>query len=170
MHLVPLPFGKIFMQIDGGMTKNKETWTGPIGKKFNQPNEKYPPLQNFDPISGHVTATLASLKDMNKDMQLMFLFALAVQSGYCDPDLLKRLIGHVHKARWHNQVTSILKQWVTSSNPSQKLYKLTRICVMWYVPFIQRIREYWRLEHGAPNFFYGLQLAKECFNVSTKTS
>ena len=80
MHLPPLPFEKLFEYIDGSVTKNRETWTGPIGKKFNMALEDYPPLANFTPIPGKVPF-LTEIEDLNKDLQLLLQFSWAVQNG-----------------------------------------------------------------------------------------
>ena len=113
-------------------------------EKFNMAKEDYPPVNpNFVPIKGKVQF-LTEIEGLNKDLQLLLEFSWAVQNGpgTFQPNLMNRTIGHVHKARWHNNCTSILKQYVTSSKPSLKLIKLCTIILNWYVPFLQYIREH----------------------------
>ena len=154
------------MYHDGGVSQSPDKLTGTIGKKFNMKAEEYPPPVKFIPIKGKVEfCSQESLKDLNKDLQLLIGLSLAVQSGpgNFDPELLNRKIGHVHKARWHNNCTSILKQYMTNARPSIKLKRLCVIILNWYVPFLLYIRAHWKLQDGAKCYWYGIVLASHCF-------
>ena len=165
MHLVPLPFTKLFMHYDKGVSQSPDKLTGPIGRKFNMKVGDYPSAVNFEPIPGKCKVLPDEyFRDLNKDLKLLYSLALAVQNGpgKYDPDLMNREIGHVHKARWHNNIASILKQYMTNSKPSQSLKRLCIIILNWYIPFLQFICENWRLQDGAKCYFQGIALASKC--------
>ena len=95
-------------------------------------------------------------------MKLLYDLAEAVQYKSFFPDLEQRKVGKVHQARWHNKCSAILRKYVSDPSPSQKLKRLCTIILNWYVPFIIRVKSNWKIQHGAGNFFWGIQLAKQC--------
>ena len=164
MHFLQLPLFKIFKYHDND-TKSKDTYKGPIGKKFNRKASEYPDPVKFEPITraNYEPFSEDFLKSLNKDRQLMFRFSEALHSGVYDPNLMLREIGKVHKARWDNDATSMMKQYMTDASPSRKLKRLCIVIQKWFIPFLQYLLKNWRLQDGAKCFWYGLMLATNVF-------
>ena len=164
LHLLELPFKALFAELDGG-TLSGDKYKGPIGKQFNK--DSYPPAVAFQKVPGKVPIVGDDLyESFNKDMRLLYDLAHAVQSGpgQYPTEVMARKVGKVHQARWYNRGSVILRIYVSTEpkDVTPSLQRLANFTVNWFVPSVLRVKTNRRLQDGAKNFFFSIQLAKQC--------
>lgn len=129
LHMNELPFRHLFSFVDG-LTSGPRTFAGEIGKALENCEEK--PVVKFRNILGEMPPV--DTKDLSTDQLYLYRITSAVISGEYPEDLVYKSPGKMSHARWLTRANRILRLYVASSNPSDKLVTLATYVVKVYAP------------------------------------
>ena len=167
LHFNERWFTNLFEDQDGPVSGHKK-YTGTIGKTFKNPDTAT--FVKFRIIRGKVPYVSKELFNaLSNDIQLLFSYCMAIQTGSYKESLEKNKVGEVHDARWYTKMSKILRLYMTRPNPSQKLIRMCTIIVQVYAPLVFHIHVNWKVQEGAKNVFYAIQLAKDCLKGKEMT-
>ena len=159
LHFNERWFTNLFEDQDGPVSGHKK-YTGPIGKTFKDPDTAT--FVKFKIIRGKVPYISKELWDaLSNDVQLLFGYCMAIQTGTYKETLEKNKVGEVHDARWYTKMSKILRLYMTRPKPSQKLIRMCTIIVQVYAPIVFQIRINWKVQEGAKNVFL-------CYTISQR--
>lgn len=129
LHMNELPFRHLFSFIDG-KTSGPRTFKGVIGKALENCEEKA--VAKFQSIPSDIP--LIDIKDLSSDQLYLYRIVSAVTTGECPADLSYKSPGKMSHARWLTRANRVLRLYISTSNPSDKLVTLATYVVKVYAP------------------------------------
>lgn len=95
------------------------------------------------------------------DQRYLFDLVMAVSSGEVPNKLAQKKPPKIHKARWLNLGSILLRIYVATSNPSQELKMLVEYIMKVYAPFWFLVRTKPLAIHGSRHIFKFIQWTRE---------
>jgi hypothetical protein len=131
LHANELPLRHLFQHLDGSTT-GPRGFSGPIGNALSLCIDK--PIVAFQPICLKEQLPSVDVRDLSTDQQYLRLMCEAVNSGDCPLELAMRNPGLLNHSRWLTTANRILRVYVSTDEPSQKLIDLVTFIMLVYVP------------------------------------
>ena len=126
LHLNKLPFRHLFDAIDG-KTTGPATFAGEIGKQIKNKVHQLQ-LVTFQAVSSDIPQfSSQAVNDLSTDQRYLYEMFQAVSMGKVSEELGRCSPGALHHARWLTGANRILRLYVRSLNPSDKLKDLVKI-------------------------------------------
>ena len=133
LHLNELPFRHLFDAFDE-KTTGPATFAGEIGEQFKNKVHQLQ-LVTFQAVSCDIPRILSQVvNDLSTDQRYLYEMCKAVSMGKMSEELGRRSRGALHHARWLTRANQILRLYVSSLNPSDKLKDLVKIVMQLYAP------------------------------------
>lgn len=151
-----LPLRHLFEFIDGS-TSGPRSYSGPIGKVLKACAEL--PLVSFRTIQ-HDLPVINNYKDLSTDQLYLHEMCQSINSGFCSQALLKRNPGKLVHSRWLTTANGILRLYVSSAEPSDKLLILSNFIIKVYAPMWFSIKTQPLCIHGARHLHKTIQLSR----------
>ena len=148
LHLNELPLRHLSNKLDGATT-GPSSHSGPIGKSL-QNCEKLP-IINYEKIQSELPEV--KFEDLSTDQKYLYEITMAVISGKCSDDLSNRSPSKMSHARWLTKANRILRLYISTSNPSNKLKLLAEYCVKVYAQVRFQIKTNPTCKDGPKNFW-----------------
>lgn len=148
LHMNELPFRHLFSEIDG-KTSGPRSFSGKIGKDLETCEQR--PVVNFEPISADLPKF--SLQGLSTDQTYLFEIVHAVSTGEYQNDLMNKTPGKMSHARWLTRANRILRLYVSTASPNEKLVVLATYVVKVYAPTWFAIKMHSSCKDGARHFF-----------------
>ena len=128
LHMNELPLRHLIRHVDG-VTQGPSGFSGPIGKLLKT-------CENKSVVSfKRIPIQLPKMdSDLSCDQKYLYEICLAVNSGYCDPSLAARTPGKMCHSRWLTTANRILRLYVSTEVPDEKLCCLVMYIVKVYAP------------------------------------
>ena len=167
IHFGELPM-RIFKTHFIGKTKGPGSRDGDLGEQLSKLRSNQKEMVEFIPIKGKVEEIDAELLE-NSDQKYAFHMAMGIQKGYAY--LLEKfgkippLPANTHHARFLNDFSHFMREYVQNPNPPEELRRLIEIGLNWYLPFFFLNKKNWQIKHAAKNFHQGLVWNRECFTT-----
>lgn len=156
LHANELPLRHLFEFIDGS-TSGPRSYSGPIGKVLKACEEL--PLVLFLTIQCNLPI-VTNCKDLSTDQLYLYEMCQAINSGFCSQALSKRNPGKMVHSRWLTTANRILRLYVSSAEPSDKLLILTNFIIKVYAPMWFSIKTQPLCIHGARHLHKTIQLSR----------
>ena len=171
LHFAELPM-RIFNTHYIGKTKGPNSREGTLADDLSNLRKNPKEMVQFTPIKGKVQEIDASLLD-NADQKYAFHMAMGIQKGYAY--LLEifgknpPLPGNSSLARWLNDASLAMREFIQNPNPPEELKRLIHIILNWYLPMFFLIKKQWHIKDAARNFHQGLVWYRECFTTEEQS-
>jgi hypothetical protein len=165
LHMNELPLRHLFSKLDG-TTTGPATYSGVIGKLLDDCEKQN--IVAFEKIEG-VLPDISDAKDLSADQRYLYEITSAVIRGECHSDLANRSPGKMSHARWLTKANRILRLYVSTKKPGEKLTHLATYVVKVYAPVWFEIKRHPTCKDGARHFwrliFWSRYLPLELKNV-----
>ena len=134
--------------------KNKSPkFNGHIGKLFRDGLD-LKPIVDFDQIDGKVeNYDAAFIKSLNNDSKYFYEICQAIITGNFPDELVYKIVGHVHQARWITCASNILRLYCQTTDPSIWLIKMVHFILDIYVPNFFNIKKNPNITNGSRHLF-----------------
>ena len=132
LHANELPLRHLVQHLDGG-TAGPNRFSGPIGKAManceNLPVIKFAAISNEFP-----KIDIEVIKDLSTDQRYLWDICQAVTNGNCSTSLSKKHPGKMSHARWITTANRIMRLYISTLEPSNKLQTLAEFIMKVYAP------------------------------------
>lgn len=149
LHMNELPLRHLFLHLDG-CTSGPKSFSGPLGKALETCEQL--PVKKFQPIDGEMLTEMAI--DLSTDQQYLHNIVTAVITGVFPEDLSNKSPGKLSHARWVTRANRILRLYVATETPSEKLITLATFVVKVYAPSWFLIKNKPSCKDGSRHLFY----------------
>lgn len=158
LHFNELVFRHFFEKIDSSIATGPRTGTGTISKAIENVEK---PIQNFRPIPFH-SELLTNITgfDLSVDEKYLYDISIAVSSGICSKSLSNKKPGPMHHARWLTKACRILRLYISTEEPSKKLFDLAKFIIHVYVPMYFGIKVKSSCINGSIHFFNVIKFSR----------
>lgn len=158
-HLLDIILGDVFCILDG-RTTSPHSYIGPIGKQFNTDLHKRQVVAFKKYAVGELPREIDKWK-LDGDQGYLYKMSIAVSTGIVSDDLANAKPGKVCNARWLNKAASILRIFVSTTNPSTELIDLVQFIQRVYVPLWFAIKENPSWTFGSKHIFKIVKWSRE---------
>lgn len=166
IHGNELILRNLFEHYDGRKT-GPSSFAGPLSKKIVD-CEKLP-LVEYLPVSPGADLPEDINTDLSTDEKYLLQICNAVAGGQCSEELTNKKPGRVHHAQWLTTACRMLRLYVSTLNPNEKLKNLVEVVMKVYAPVWFAIRKNPDCYMGAKHVFLRRKLLrcskKEVTNV-----
>ena len=176
LHGNELPLRHVFDHLDGGLgTSGPTTFKGPLGIACTGDEIHLKPVVNFSVIPSSLKELPESVrKDLSRDQELLYGYALGIMAGILPETLIKQLPGPINHARWLTLAIRLMVIYTRTEEPNSSLIKITSFIVQVYVPMWFLIKQKNKFWHGPANLFEQMKLImttqpQEIQDVAKKT-
>lgn len=149
LHMNELPLRHLFQDIDGSTTGPKQ-FSGEIGKELN--NCEKNAIVEFNRIQTDVLPKIAYY-ELSSDQKYLYDICCAVTNGHIEKELANRNPGKLCHSRWLTLANRLLRLYVSTKNPSQKLILLANFVIKVYAPTWFEIKLKPAVKDGPVHFF-----------------
>lgn len=144
LHMNELPFRHLFQHMDG-KTSGPQTFAGPIGKLLENCEERS--VVQYQPIPGELPDV--TVEELSVDQKYLYQIVLAVITGEFPTDLGNKSPGKMSHARWLTRANRVMRLYVSTISPSEKLVVLATFVVKAYAPTWFSIKTHPTCKDGA---------------------
>lgn len=162
LHGVELLLRHLFQFYDGPTT-GPTSYSGPISKALKTCETLA--VVPYDAIEAEVPQF--DISDLSQDQKYLLRISQAVVTGVCPPDLSSLKPGPVCHSRWLTTANRLLRLYVGTENPSEKLVSLVNFVLKVYVPIWFRIKKFSKCYDGASHVWSVISLSR-CLEQSVK--
>lgn len=153
LHFTELLMRHMMEEVDGP-TNGPRAFKGPIGKDL--PSCPQLAVIEFSPISTDLAGELDPA-DLSTDQQYLWRMVQVVASGDCPPTLAELDVGPLSHARFLTLACRILRLYVGTVGPSEKLVTLATFVMQVYAPQWFAIKQYSSCTDGARHIFKAIE-------------
>ena len=150
LHHAVLPFRHLFEALDGE-TAGPKAFKGPIGKTilenvWKQKLVEFTPLQNPELLSLINTIPKVDFKGLSKDHQHLIMMVKGALTGQLHAKWSEMRIGKVVHSRFSTTQARCLRLFMSTSEPSHELVKISNFTVNVYCPLFLAAKQRWKSE------------------------
>jgi hypothetical protein len=156
LHANELPLRHPLKHIDGA-TSGPRAFSGPIGKEMSV-CEKLPPVA-FTPIECNLP-DIERIVDLSTDQRYLYEICEAVSEGVCSVSLSRRDPGALSHSRWLTAANRILRLYVSTESPSDKLVTIVTFIVKVYAPMWFEIKINPSCKNGAKHLWQTIRKSR----------
>jgi hypothetical protein len=121
LHLNELPFRHLFEFFDG-KPSDPESYSGPIGKAITDKDLRLKPVVKFKKVKGRIVQLPNDvIANFTGDQKYFYEICLSIRRGVVSNSLAVRNCGKICQSRWLTKASSILRLYVSSTDPSDSL-------------------------------------------------
>ena len=147
------------MALDGKST-GPSSFTGPIGKALSECDKL--PIIEFESIPSEKIDIDEA--DLSTDQKYLLQKYRSVSSGHCDESLAYREPGNISLARWLTTANRLLRLYVSTPVPSDKLICIVNYIMKVYVPMWFMIKRQTKCIYGAQHVFETIKIIQNLRN------
>ena len=126
-----------------GRTIGPNKYSGPISKKIHDPLLTELPIVDFEVVSTTFPVIDKDThKDLSSDQLYLYDICHGIISGEISPELAARQPGTIGHARWLTTASSVLRLYVSTSEPSPNLCSIVNIIMRLYARMWFQIKSY----------------------------
>ncbi|KAK3925304.1 Tetratricopeptide repeat protein 30-like protein [Frankliniella fusca] len=155
LHFNELPLRHLFIAIDGP-TAGPNKFSGPIGSQLSSCETLA--IVKFKSVKCDLPEMDPT--DLSNDQRYMYEIADAIRCGECSPELASRLIGPINMARWLTTANRVLRLYISTKRPTNKLKLVVQYLLTVYVPLWFRIRRNKSIGDGCRHLFQAIKLSR----------
>ena len=159
LHLNELILRHAFHFIDG-KSSGPDSFTGSMGKHIK--NLEFSDIIDYEIVPGCVDIIPDySVNTLSGDQLYLYEICNAIKTGNFPHDLKMKSPGKLHHARWLTLANRVLRLYVSTPNPCNKLHDLVKIIMNCYAPGWFYIKFHPFVKDGLKNFWYQTKLVRK---------
>ena len=143
-----------------GRTIGPDKHEGSISKQIHNPQLTELPIVNSKSVSSEFPVIEEVHKDLSTDQLYLYDICQGIIAGKIDPGLAARHPGTIGHAQWLTTASSILRLYVSTEKPSNKLNAIVNIIIKLYARMWFQIKCNPKAVDGPKNLFMMVELIK----------